>query len=372
MDVNVKLGRFLNIPIGLNKSWFLIFAFLTWSLASGYFPGTVSGYSTISFWFLGAISSILFFGSVLAHELGHSVIALRNGIPVRSITLFIFGGVAQIEREPQTPGAEFRIAIAGPITSLVLAVLFWTISILGASTPFLAAPSLWLARTNFILAIFNMIPGFPLDGGRVLRALVWKLSDNMILATKVASIAGQIVAFSFIGLGIFSLFSGNFSNGIWLALIGVFLNNAAASSYSNAKLEHSLKDVTVEQVMSTRIPHISSLMSLERLVNDYVLPFNQRAFIVTENNVAKGLMTVQDLSEIPRRKWPFMSVGQVMEPLDRSVEVAPGTKLVEAMKTIQQINAHNIAVINQGQVVGTISQDDVNRYLNLKSKLSTR
>jgi predicted transcriptional regulator len=206
----------------------------------------------------------------------------------------------------------------------------------------------------------------------VLRALVWKLSDNKILATKVASIGGQIVAFSFIGLGVFSLFSGNFSNGIWLGLIGLFLNNAAASSYSSAKLEHSLKDVTVEQVMSTGIPHISSLMSVERLVNDYVLPFNQRAFIVVENNETEGFLTVQDISEIPRRKWPFMSVRQVMEPLDRSVEVAPGTKLVEAMKTIQQTNAHNIAVINQGQVIGTISEDDVKSYLNLKSKLSTR
>ena len=233
MDANVKLGRFLNIPIGLNKSWFLIFAFLTWSLAVGYFPEATTSYSTVVFWVLAVISSILFFGSVLAHELGHSVIAIRNSIPVRSITLFIFGGVAQIEKEPETPGAEFRIAIAGPITSLILALSFWTISELGSSVPFLAAPSLWLARTNFILAIFNMIPGFPLDGGRVLRALVWKLSDNMVMATKVASIGGRVVAFSFIGLGVLSLFSGNFSNGLWLGMIGLFLNNAAASSYSS-------------------------------------------------------------------------------------------------------------------------------------------
>jgi Zn-dependent protease/CBS domain-containing protein len=372
MDASVKLGRFLNIPIGLNKSWFLIFAFLTWSLATGYFPGTTPGFSTITFWILAAISAVLFFGSVLAHELGHSVIALRNGIPVRSITLFIFGGVAQIEREPESPGAEFRIAIAGPITSLILAAMFWAVSQLGDYVPFLAAPSLWLARTNFILAIFNMIPGFPLDGGRVLRAIVWKLSDSMILATKVASIGGQIVAFSFIGLGVFSLFSGNFSNGIWLGLIGLFLNNAAASSYSSAKIEQSLKDVTVEQVMSTGIPHISSLMSLERLVNDYVLPFNQRAFIVIENEEAKGLLTVQDISEIPRRKWPFMSTGQVMEPLDRTVEVAPGTKLVEVIKNLQRSGTNSVAVVQQGQVVGTISEDDVKSYLHLKSKLSTR
>jgi predicted transcriptional regulator len=231
---------------------------------------------------------------------------------------------------------------------------------------------LWLARTNFILAIFNMIPGFPLDGGRVLRALVWKLSDNMVMATKVASIGGRVVAFSFIGLGVFSLFSGNFSNGIWLGMIGLFLNNAAASSYSRANLENSLKDVTVEQVMSTGIPYISSLTSLERLVKDYVLPLNQRAFIVLENDVAKGLLTVQNIFKIPRRKWPFMTAGQVMEPLDQTVEIAPETKLLEAIRTIQLTDSGSIAVINQGQVVGTISEDDVISYINLKSKLSTQ
>ena len=372
MDASVKLGRFLNIPIGLNKSWFLIFAFLTWSLAVGYFPGVSPGYSTVVFWVLAAISSILFFGSVLAHELGHSIIAIRNSIPVRSITLFIFGGVAQIEKEPETPGAEFRIAIAGPITSLMLALSFWAISELGSSVPFVAAPSLWLARTNFILAIFNMIPGFPLDGGRVLRALVWKLSDNMVMATKVASIGGRVVAFSFIGLGVFSLFSGNFSNGLWLGMIGLFLNNAAASSYSRANLENSLKDVTVEQVMSTGIPYISSLTSLERLAKDYVLPLNQRAFIVLENDAAKGLLTVQTIFKIPRRKWPFMTAGQVMEPFDQTVEIAPETKLLEAISTIQLTDSGSIAVINQGQVVGTISEDDVVSYINLKSKLSTQ
>lgn len=249
MDAQIKLGRVWGIPIGLHPTWFLIFIFVTFSLASGYFPAEYPQLPAWAHWGLGALTSILFFASVLAHELGHAWVALRSGIAVKSITLFIFGGAAHIASEPKSAGAEFRIALAGPAVSLGLAGLFGGLFVLDQAVPFLAAPSIYLARINLMLALFNMIPGFPLDGGRVLRALVWRYTGNLLKATRVASISGQVVAFIFMGLGALSLLQGQVFNGLWLGLIGWFLQNAAASAYAQMRFEQVLRDVTVAQVM---------------------------------------------------------------------------------------------------------------------------
>ena len=190
MNASIKLGRIWGIPIGLHFSWFLIFGLVTWSLALGYFPEEYPALTTPAYWILGAITSILFFGSVLVHELAHALIALRNKLPVRAINLFIFGGVAELTQEPRSAGAEFRIAITGPLASLGLAALFGGLYLLDQQIPLLAAPSLWLARINLLLAVFNMIPGFPLDGGRILRAAIWWKTNNLYKATHAASISG--------------------------------------------------------------------------------------------------------------------------------------------------------------------------------------
>ena len=203
---------------------------------------------------------------MLAHELGHSVLALRNKVPVRKITLFIFGGLAQIEKEPPTPGAEFRIAIAGPLTSLGLAAVFGSLWLLDQAVPYLAAPSIWLARINLILAVFNMIPGFPLDGGRVLRAAVWQWSGSYSRATRIASTVGQLTAYGFIGFGIFEMFMGRFMDGLWLVFIGTFLNNAASSSAAVSKLQEAIKGVRVADVMPRNLLQVPGLITLQRLV----------------------------------------------------------------------------------------------------------
>jgi Zn-dependent protease len=213
MNANLKLGKIWGIPIGLNASWFFIFLLLTYSLSVGYFPTQYPELNLIGTLLLGLITTILFFSSVLAHELGHAFLALRSKIPVKGITLFIFGGVAQITREPKTPGEEFRIAIAGPIVSLTLSCIFGILYIIEANVPYLAAPAFYLMRINLILALFNLVPGFPLDGGRVLRSLIWKITGSYERSTKSASISGQVIAFGFIGLGIFQVISGQFING---------------------------------------------------------------------------------------------------------------------------------------------------------------
>lgn len=235
MEASIKLGRIKNIPIGLHWSLLLVFGLLTWSLARGYFPEEYPSLPASAHWFLAVLTSLFFFGSVLLHELGHALVALRNHIPVRQITLFIFGGVAQLEQETRSPGAEFRIAIAGPLVSLGLAGLFGGLYLLDQHIPYLAAPSYWLARINLLLALFNLIPGFPLDGGRVLRAIIWHFTGSMHRATQAASVTGQLVAFGFIGWGIYTIFTGSFFNGLWLAFIGWFLQNAAAASFAQTR-----------------------------------------------------------------------------------------------------------------------------------------
>jgi Zn-dependent protease len=250
MEASVKLGRILGIPVGLHTSWFLVFGLVTWSLAVGYFPAEHPSLPAVAYWGLGAVTSLLFFGSVLVHELSHSVVALRHEMPVQGITLFIFGGVAQIGREPPDAHAEFRIAIAGPLASLVLGIGFGALWWLDQAVPYLAAPSLWLMRINLLLAAFNMIPGFPLDGGRVLRAIVWHFTGNFHKATRVATFAGQLTAFGFIGVGLLIMLSGNFFNG--LALF------AAPELFRTYRLPLDLR----EQLIVAQRLHVKPLLTL--------------------------------------------------------------------------------------------------------------
>lgn len=369
MEASIKLGRIWGIPIGLHSSWFLVFGLVTWSLAAGYFPAEYPSLPTISYWALGAITSVLFFGSVLVHELGHSLVALRNDIPVRGITLFIFGGVAQIGREPPDAGTEFRIAIAGPLASLGLAAGFAGLWWLDRAIPYLAAPSVWLMRINLILAVFNLIPGFPLDGGRVLRAGVWQLSNNFHRATQVAAFAGQIIAFGFIGLGIFMILGGNFFNGLWLAFIGWFLQNAAAASYAQVNIQQALRGVTVSQVMSRDCLNIPARTSLSELVEGHILPSGRRCFLVTEAERPRGMLTLADVSKVPKTDWEETTAGQTMVPWERMVRVEPGAALLKALQAMDDAEVNQVPVVTGDEVVGMLSRDQVLRYIRARAEL---
>ena len=246
MKSSVRLGKILGIPIGVNYTWFIVFALVTMSLATGYFPSRYSDWSFAAYLSVGLLTSLLFFGSVLIHELAHSIVALARGIPVKGITLFIFGGVANIGREPDRPMTELLVAIAGPIASLLLAAtfgLFWlTGQVIDASA--LAGLGLYLATINLWLALFNLLPGFPLDGGRVFRSAVWAWTDNMNLATRWAARSGRAIAILMIIGGGFMIMKGNWGNGIWLAFIGWFLDNAARQSARQANIREALEGYT--------------------------------------------------------------------------------------------------------------------------------
>jgi Zn-dependent protease len=353
----------------LHISWFLIFALVTWSLAQGYFPLEYPDLGTQAFWVLGGVTSLLFFGSVLMHELGHAYLALRNQIPVRGITLFIFGGVAQIGQEPRSPGAEFRIAIAGPIVSLGLAALFGGLWLLDQQIPYLAAPSMWLARINFILAAFNMVPGFPLDGGRVFRAIVWKFTGDFRRATQVAATMGQFIAFAFIAFGMFTVLRGNFFNGLWLAFIGWFLQNAAAASYQQLHLRELLKGVRVEQVMSPTCPQVSGGSPLTEIVEDHILPAGQRCFLVAENGHPRGLLTFRDVTKVPRADWNSVRASDVMVPWSQLVQVSPKMELLDVLDLMDDSDVAQLPVVEANQLVGMLTRDQVLHYVRTRGEI---
>lgn len=370
MTANIKLGKIWGIPIGLNSSWFLVFALVIFSLSSGYFPREYPELSSAMHTILAAVTALGLFGSVLLHELGHSRIAQRNGIPVKGITLFLFGGVAQISREPHTPGVEFRIAIAGPLVSLGLAALFGAAWLVDRQISWLAAPSLYLARLNLTLAVFNMIPGFPLDGGRVLRSLIWKFTGNQILATRIASFGGKLLAFTFFGIGAFSILTGNLFNGLWLIFIGWFLQNAASSATQQAIVQEKLRGVTVSQVMDRTLSSIPALTPLHEIISDHVLARGQSAFFVIDlYGQISGLLTLQDITSQPQPQWRMLTAGQVMVPIERLLQVDAGAELITALQRMDDAEAHHAAVIQQDRAIGVLSRDQIVRYLQLRGSL---
>jgi Zn-dependent protease len=369
MESSIRLGRVLGIPFGVHVSWFLVFALVTWSLAAGYFPQEYPNLSVLAYALMGVATAVLFFGSVLAHELAHSLVAQREGIPVRSINLFIFGGVAQITREPKTAGGEFRITIAGPLTSLALALIFFLIFQLDQGVSYIAAPTIWLARINLSLALFNMIPGFPLDGGRVLRAVVWKLTGDFQAATKVATGAGQIVAFAFMAVGALSLFGGDFFSGLWLIFIGWFLQNAAASTAAQTGLEQRLGGATVEQAMARDCECIAGQTRLDEIVNQQVLSSGKRCFFVSDAGRLRGLLTLRDVARVGRDRWDDVTAEQTMVPLDQLVQVTPKTSLMAAMQMMDEANVAQIPVVYDEQIVGLLSRENILHFIRVRAEL---
>jgi Zn-dependent protease len=291
---SLRLGKLFGIPVGVHYTWFIIFGLVTLSLATGYFPSRYADWGLAGYVGIGLLTSLLFFASVLAHELAHSVVALAWGVPVKSITLFIFGGVASIGREPERPLAEFLIAVAGPLSSLLLAIgfgLLWLVGQLLDVTQ-LAGLGLYLGTVNLWLALFNMIPGFPLDGGRVFRSIVWARSGDINRATRWAATTGRIAALLMVVGGGLMLLAGNWSGGLWLAFIGWFLENAASQGTQQARIREALKGYTAGD-FSSGCQTIDSNMPLDWVVRDYVLAQGENCFVVTDGHQAQGVTTLE-------------------------------------------------------------------------------
>lgn len=369
---SIPLGKILGIPIGLDYSWFVVFALLTWMLAVGYYPVEFEHWPTPLYWITGAMTAIMLFVSVLLHELGHSIVARRYGVPVRSITLFIFGGVSDIAEEPHSPLAEFLIAIAGPIVSFVLAVLFFLVQFSAVRIEPLLGLAEYLAFINLALMVFNLIPGYPLDGGRVFRSIIWAISGNLRQATVVAGNVGRFFAFLFIFLGIWQIFTGNLGGGIWIALIGWFLDTAASAQLQQTMLEGLLAGHKVEQAMSTHCMAVPEDVTLQRLVDDHILGSGQRCFLVNHGDDTVGMMTLHRIREVPRPEWPTTSAAQVMLPMDKLICVAPDAELWSALQEMDRDGVNQLPVTKDQHVVGMLSREDAITYLRTLMELGVQ
>jgi Zn-dependent protease len=360
---SIPLGKILGIPIGLDYSWFVIFALLTWMLAGSYYPDEFKHWSPLLYWLMGAITAIMLFASVLLHELGHSVVALRYEMPVRSITLFLFGGIAQIGTEPPSAVAEFFIAVAGPLVSLALAILFYAVQpFIGGVEPLLGLAK-YLAYINLALVLFNLIPGYPLDGGRVLRAVVWAMTGNMSRATLIAANVGRFFAFMLIFAGVWQMLSGNFGNGLWVAFIGWFLDNAASVQIEQVMSRGLLTGHPVSQAMSAHCAVVPEGLTLQQLVDEQILGTGQRSFLVNRGDKTVGLITLHRIKEVPRSEWATTSAAEAMLPLQQLKCVDPDAELWSALEMMDRNGFNQVPVIRDQLVIGMLSREDVITFL---------
>lgn len=366
MTASRVIGKIWGIPIGLHWSMLLVYGLLTVSLATSFFPLTHPDIPVAAAWIMAIVSAIFFFVSILLHELGHAWVALRNDLPVKGITLFIFGGVAQIEGRPKSATAELRIAVAGPAVSLALAAIFSLIGWIGNDVPYLGAPFAWLGSLNLILALFNLLPGFPLDGGRILRALVWHFTGSERKAINVSVVSGQLVAFGLMGIGAFMIFQGMFSSGLWMILIGWFLQNAAMSESSGSRVELALRGVPTWQAMGPREPVVSSRMKLQQLLDDLALPLGHRYFLVMDENIPRGVVTLRDVAKAPQDRLEWISVAEVMTPWNRLTIVQPETELLEALRMMDDARVSNLPVMDGDQVRGLLTREEVLHYVRVR------
>lgn len=370
MPGSLRVGRILGINIYLHISWLIVLVLLTFSLASGWFPRFYSGQPFATYVILGLIASLLFFVSVLLHELGHSLVARARGLPVNSIVLFIFGGVSNIEQEPKSAGVEFQMAFVGPLISLLiggLSYLLWLLT--RASNSPIAAILAYLAISNVLIGIFNLIPGFPLDGGRVLRSIVWKITGSNTRATRVATIVGQFVAYLFIFLGIVLFFSGDALDGIWLGFIGWFLLNSAQATRAQTTTDTLFNGVTVEQMMSRNTTTVPANISLQRLVDEYFLPQGLRSAFVLQGDQLGGLITLSDIRHVPREQWGQTPVGYAMKPVDQLHAVTPQQPLRDVLPLMNSRDVNQVPVVQDGRLIGVVSRDAVLRSLEVRRSL---
>jgi len=372
MKSSFRLFRIAGIDIGVHYTWIFIFVFISWSLAQGFFPQAYAGWDTLTYWITGIIAALMLFVSVLLHELAHSLVAKRRGIPVASITLFFFGGVSNLEEEPKKPMAEFTMAIVGPGTSLVLALVFWLLYLIPADkTGPLAAMLSYLALINLILAVFNLLPGFPLDGGRVLRSIIWGATGNLVKATNIAGRIGQLLGWALIGVGIYFIFFVSIVSGLWMAFIGWFLSGAASASRREVTVRESLSGIRVRDFVDLNTTTISPETTVAEMVDNIFRRQHGRAVPVCRDGRLLGIVTITDVRGLPQEKWPTTPVADIMtrQPL---YTASPQDDLNTVMKLLAQHDINQVPIQQDGQCVGLLSRADIIRHIQFREELGVK
>jgi Zn-dependent protease/CBS domain-containing protein len=382
MKSSLRLFRIAGIDIGIHYTWIFIFVLITWSLAAGVFPAQHPHQSTAVYWTMGVITALLLFVSVLLHELAHSLVAKSRGMQVSSITLFILGGVSNLEEEPEKPGIEFSMAIVGPLTSLIIGIICW--GIVSGMTGALVTPVQlfngsvfntplevvigYLAWINVLLAAFNLLPGFPLDGGRVLRSILWGSTGSLIKATNIAGRIGQVFGWALIGFGVYELLSGNFIGGLWIAFIGWFLMSAADSSRKEITLRERLSHIKVRDVVRVEPQTIPPETTVSDLVNHIFSQQHGRAIPVCRDGRLRGIVTVTDVKKVPQDRWSTTTVESIMTsaPL---YTVNPDDNLNMVMKLISQHDINQVLVNRDGQCAGMLSRADIIHHIQFSQEM---
>jgi Zn-dependent protease/predicted transcriptional regulator len=373
----INLGKIFGIQLRLHYSWFLIFALLTVALVAPnwYFPFA---------WAVGIATCLLFFASVVAHELAHSLVGRANDIPVTSITLFIFGGMAMMTREASRPKAELKMAAAGPICSAVIGGIFLLIWHFNPGMPQLVEQMvLWLMIMNFALAVFNLIPGFPLDGGRLFRAAIWRRSGDFRRSTRIATRVGQGVGYFFIGAGISIVvlssvpsvsppFDLNWFSGLWLVFIGWFLQNAAQASYRQTEQREALRRFTAAQVMTSSYPTIPPDITLSRLVEEHIFPTGYRLFMVAGEGGFEGILTLDNIKAVSRQDWGVTRVKDIMTPRDQLVVAQASENALSILERMNEGGINQILVVSEGRVIGLVTRDSLMAFLRVHAELGTK
>jgi len=368
----MRIGKILGIPIYLHATWVIIFAGITYSLAMQ-FEQQNPGWSPAQQWSVGVFTSVLFFASLLFHELAHSVVAQHYQIRVLSITLFIFGGVASIERDPSRAMQEFNIAIAGPLSSGLLAFLFVGLAAIFPANETVKSSAIWLGSMNGWLALFNLLPGFPLDGGRIFRAILWGATKNFSRATRIAGSSGRLIAYAMILVGGFAVFKGSLAPGLWSVFIGFFLLNAAQESVAQVAIRETLSGLRAADVMSHEVPTVGRATSLEEYGAE-VLRTGRRCHLVITDDRLVGMMNVHTLNAVPREEWAHNSVQAVMIPRERILWATPDEPLLGLLERLLSADVNQMPIVSgsddgAAQIIGMVSRDSILRVVQTRSEL---
>lgn len=375
MGRTIRLGRIFNIEFDLDWSWFVIFALVTWSLAEHYMT-VHQDWSTSVRWSLAILTAVLFFASVLAHELAHSVISKREGIPVPRITLYLFGGASEISQQPRRARDEFWMALVGPLTSLLLAGVFgvvWYITLprINPSMPYAVLNELsgWLVGINLMLGIFNLLPGFPLDGGRVLRSVVWGITKSVRRATQVAVFAGVLLSWLMIGTGVWLVLQGDWSDGLWIAFLGWFLQGASEREGRSTIVHDILRGHTLREVPLSNCLHVLPQVSLDVFLENTALTSGQRCFAVTQGDKVLGFVTLRRLQAVPRDQWKTTRLSQIMIPPDKLASAQLDEELTTVLETLERGEGGQMPVFDRGQFVGIVTHADILSFLRSRAQL---
>jgi Zn-dependent protease/predicted transcriptional regulator len=365
----IRLFKFLGFEVRLDFSWFILAILITWSLAKGFFPHYFKDLSSATLWWMGVAGTLGLFISIVLHELSHSLVARRFGIPMEGITLFIFGGVAEMNDEPQSPKAEFLMAVVGPLASILIALLSYQIYILGKKFGWPVPVNgifMYLGIINMVLAIFNLLPGFPLDGGRMLRSALWYWKQNLRWATRVSSQIGAAFGLGLIMLGVVSFIFGNLIGGIWWVLIGFFLRNASQMSYKQLFIRKALEGEHVSRFMKTDLITVSASMPIEELVEDYFYEHHFKMYPVLENSKLIGIVTTRMVKEISKEDWKLRKVGEITTPCTEENSIRPDADAMDALSKMYQSGNSRLMVLEEGRLVGIIALKDMMTFLSMK------